>query len=84
MQTSRQQFYDEKVKKIKRTEQIEKSGLPCVASTRFGGSRIEFVSGRKEKVNFAPLINLLTACDQRMLPIRQMTYTTFDMQYIDL
>ena len=34
----RMQTYDKKVKKINKIkEQIEKSGLPCVASTRFGG-----------------------------------------------
>ena len=34
----RMHTYDKKVKKINKIkEQIEKSGLPCVASTRFGG-----------------------------------------------
>ena len=54
-----------KVKKPK--QQIEKSGLPCLAS-------------RKEKVKFAQQIKLLISCDQRMFTIRQMTYTTFDTQ----
>ena len=51
-------------------EQIEKSGLPCVAANRFGGSRY-MQKGRKSQ-------ELLTARDQRMLTIRQMTYTAFD------
>ena len=56
-------------------EQIQKSGLPCVTSSRFGGCTIQFFGGRGKSINFAPLIKLLIVSDQRMLTIRQVIFS---------